>query len=146
MTGVTGADLLALFILALPVAAISWTVTHEELFREIHDYCVDRSKSAPSLPGRKFFYLLTCEYCFSHYVAAGVLLATRFQLLYPDWRGYAIAWLALVWVANHLISAYGRLRLGIRSERLEIGLKEAVSERAGVKKMDEAPKQARKAG
>ena len=57
MTGVTGADLLALFILALPVAAISWTVTHEELFREIHDYCVDRSRSAQSLPARKFFYL-----------------------------------------------------------------------------------------
>jgi hypothetical protein len=35
--------------------------------------------------------------------------------------------------------------LGIRSERLEIGLKEAVSERAGVKKMEERPNQ-RKAG
>ncbi len=83
-------------------------------------------------PVRKFFYLFTCEYCFSHYVSAGVLLATRFRLLFDDWRGYVVAWLALVWVANHLIGIYGRLRLGIRSERLEIGLKEAVSERAGV--------------
>ena len=91
------------------------------------------------MPVRKFFYLFTCEYCFSHYVSAGVLLATRFQLLFDDWRGYLIAWLALVWVANHLISIYGRLRLGIRSERLEIGLKEAVSERAGVKKVEERP-------
>ena len=95
--------------------------------------------------GRKFFYLLTCEYCFSHYVSAGVLLATRFTLLYDDWRGSLIAWFALVWVANHFISLYGRLRLGIRSERLEIGLKEAVSERAGVTKMEERPNQ-RKAG
>ena len=126
-------------MLALPVAAISWTVTHEDLFRELHDYCVDRSKSAPSLVARKFFYLLTCEYCFSHYVSAGVLLLTRFTLLYDDWRGYLIAWFALVWVANHLISLYGRLRLGIRSERLEIGLKEAVSERAGVAKQEERP-------
>ena len=78
-------------------------------------------------------------------MAAGVLVATRFRLLFDDWRGYFIAWLALVWVANHLISIYGRLRLGIRSERLEIGLKEAVSERAGVKKMEERPNQ-RKAG
>ena len=74
-------------------------------------------------------------------------------MLFDDWRGYFVAWFALVWVANHLISIYGRLRLGIRSERLEINLKEAVterakeavSERAGVKKMDERPNQ-RKAG
>ena len=57
-----------------------------------------------------------------------------------------IGWLALVWVANHLISLYGRLRLGIRSERLEIGLKEAVTERAGMKKIDERPTQERRAG
>ena len=145
MNDVTAADLLKLLVLALPVAAISWTVTHEELFRELHDYCVDRSKAAPKLPARKFFYLLTCEYCFSHYVSAGMLFLTGFSLLYDDWRGYFIAWLALVWVANHLISLYGRLRLGIRSERLEIGLKEAVSERAGVSKNEERPTQ-RKAG
>ena len=59
---------------------------------------------------------------------------TRFTLLYDDWRGYLISWLALVWVANHLISAYGRLRLGIRSERLEIGLKEAVTKNVGAAK------------
>jgi hypothetical protein len=53
--------------------------------------------------------------------------------------------LALVWVANHLISIYGRLRLGIRSERLEIGLKEAVTESVGVTETDQRPKH-RKAG
>jgi hypothetical protein len=140
MSEITSSDLLQLLILALPFAAISWMVTHEDLFREIREYCIARSQSAPSLAGRKFFYLFTCEYCFSHYVAAGALFATRFQLLYDDWRGYFIAWLALVWVANHFISIYGRLRLGIRSERLEIGLKEAVSERAGVKKMEDRRK------
>ena len=46
MNDVTGADLLTLLVLALPVAAIAWTVTHEELFREVHDYCVDRSEKA----------------------------------------------------------------------------------------------------
>jgi hypothetical protein len=141
MNDVSGADLLHLLILALPVAAIAWTVTHEELFREFHDHCVDRSENAPRFAMRKFFYLFTCEYCFSHYAAAGVLVATGFRLLFDDWRGYVIAWFALVWVANHLISIYGRLRLGIRSERLEIGLKEAVSERAGVNKIEERPGQ-----
>ena len=145
MNDVSGNDLLNLLILALPVAAISWTVTHEELFREFHDYCVGRSENAPSIAPRKFFYLFTCEYCFSHYVSAGALVITRFTLLFDDWRGYFVAWLALVWVANHLIGIYGRLRLGLKSERLEINLKEAVSERAGLQKMEERPNQ-RKAG
>jgi hypothetical protein len=145
MNDVSGNDLLNLLILALPVAAISWTVTHEELFREFHDYCVVRSENAQSIAPRKFFYLFTCEYCFSHYVSAGALVITRFTLLFDDWRGYLVTWLALVWVANHFIGIYGRLRLGLRSERLEINLKEAVSERAGVNKTEERPNQ-RKAG
>ena len=139
MNDITGQDLLTLLVLSLPVAALAWTVTHEELFREVQDYCVARSKPPCRLATRKFFYLFTCEYCFSHYVSAAAIFLTRFTLLYDDWRGFAIAWLAVVWVANHFISLYGRLRLGIRSERLEIGIKEAVSERAGVGNTDERP-------
>ena len=124
-----GTQLLGLVILALPVASVTWTITHEELFWEPREWCVRKSRTANRLLQRKFFYLVTCEYCFSHYVAAGVLLATGFRLLFDDWRGWIIAWFALVWVANHLIGVYGRLRLGIRSERLEIDLKEeAVSD------------------
>lgn len=134
MNTVTSQNLLQLFVLALPIAAIAWTVTHEDLFCEIHDYCIRRSQRATGFLARKFFYLLTCEYCFSHYVAAGMLLITRFTLLYSDWRGYLIAWFSLVWVANHYISLYGRLRLGIRSERLDINLKEAVNKKAGIPK------------
>ena len=147
MNGVSGAELLALLVLALPVAAISWTVTHEELFSEFQEYCSRHAQSARRLAVRKFFFLFTCEFCFSHYVSAGAVLATRFTLLFDDWRGYVVSWLALVWVANHLMSIYGRLRLGIRSERLEIGLKEAVNERAGVATMEErGPQKERKAG
>jgi hypothetical protein len=134
MSTVTGQDLLRLIVLVLPIAAIAWTVTHEELFREFHDYCVDRSQHAKALPVRKFFYLPTCEYCFSHYVAAGMLFVTRFTLLYTDWRGYVIAWFSLVWLANHYIALYGRLKLGIRSERLDINLKEAATQHMGVRK------------
>jgi hypothetical protein len=145
MKSVTGYDLITLLILAMPVAAIAWTVTHEELFREFHDYCVMRSEKSKKLAARKFFYLFTCEYCFSHYVSAGVLLASRFTLLFDDWRGWLITWLVLVWVANHLTSAFGRLRLGIRSERLEIGIKEAVSDQAGLNRLDERGAKPRKA-
>jgi len=142
MIHVAGADIVTLLVLALPVAAIAWTVTHEELFREFRDYCLESSHSARTIVTRKFFFLPTCEYCFSHYVALGVLAVTRFTLLYADWRGYLIAWLSLVWVANHYISIYGWLRLDLRSERLEVGLKEAVAKRRGV----DLPDKQRKAG
>jgi len=131
-------DIIRLFVLAVPVAAITWTFTHEEIFRELHEYLLKRSEHEQSILARKFFYLLTCEYCFSHYVSAAVLVATRFRLVFSDWRGYLIAWLSLVWVANHFISLYGRLRLGIRSERLDINLKEAVTKRSGIPSSDPA--------
>jgi hypothetical protein len=113
-----------LLLLAIPVACIAWTITHEEVFRESRDYCQQQSKQAKSLPRRKFFYLLICEYCFSHYVSAGFLLITRFRLLYPDWRGYLIAFFSLVWIANQYMSIYNHLRLDIKNEQVEIKAKE----------------------
>ncbi len=118
-------QLLSLFVLALPIASVSWTVTHEEVFREPREWCLARSTSCRYLLIRKFFYLFTCEYCFSHYVAAGVLFITRFTLLYDDWRGYLIAGFSLVWLANVYMSFFGRLRLEIREERVEIAAAES---------------------
>lgn len=115
-----GLQIAWLFILAVPVACISWTVTHEEVLREPRDYCVKKSRSCQRLVQRKFFYLFTCEYCFSHYVALFFLIITRYKLLYTDWRGYLVAGFALVWVANQYMSVYGRLRLDIQRERVEI--------------------------
>jgi hypothetical protein len=40
--------------------------------------------------------------------------------LYADWRGYLIAMFALVWIANQYMSIFGRLRLDIHCERIEI--------------------------
>ena len=120
--------LIALLVLALPVASIAWTVTHEEIFREPHEWFVRQSKRRRKLWQRKFFYLFTCEYCFSHYVALAVLAVTRFTLLYDDWRGYLVSFFALVWVANVYMSAFGRLRLEIKHERVEIEAAEAAIE------------------
>ena len=128
MIDVTGRDLLNLLVLALPVAAIAWTVTHEEVLREFHEYCTRRSRDDRSLFTRKFFYLFTCEYCFSHYVTIFFLLITDFKLLYHDWRGYLVSGFALVWVANLYMSLFGRLRLDIRRERVEIKEKEQETE------------------
>jgi hypothetical protein len=113
-------------LLAIPVACVAWTVTHEEVFREPREFCVRRSESCRRWYQRKFFYLFTCEYCFSHYVTLFFLLVTRYKLLYEDWRGYLLALFALVWVANQYMSLYNRLRLDIKSERIETKIKEKI--------------------
>lgn len=109
-----------LFLLAVPVAAVSWTMTHEEVFREARNYFARRSRRDGNLLTRKFFYLFTCEYCFSHWVALAFILLTGYQLLLPGWRGYLIALFALVFVSNFYMGLYGRLRLDIKKERVEI--------------------------
>jgi hypothetical protein len=113
-------QLLSLVIIALPVASIAWTITHEEIFRETRDWCLQHSKTCQNIYERKFFYLFTCEYCFSHWVTAFFLIITRFKMLFPDWRGYLIGGFALVWMANIYMSIFGRLRLDIKRERVEI--------------------------
>jgi hypothetical protein len=118
-------QVLSLFILALPVASVAWTITHEEVVREFRDYCVSESKVCRRIYERKFFYLFTCEYCFSHCVTAAFLIITPHKLLYPDWRGYLIAGFSLVWVANVYMGIFGRIRLDLKRERAEIETEEA---------------------
>ncbi len=115
-----GLQIVWLFVLALPIACISWTITHEDIFQEMRDYCTQQSRHNPRLLPRKFFFLFACEYCFSHYVTALFLWLTRYKLLFDGWRGYLIAGLSLVWIANQYMSLYVRLRLDIRKERVEI--------------------------
>jgi hypothetical protein len=107
-----------LFILAIPIACMAWTVTHEEVFKEPREYCVRRSHDCKSLGARKFFYLFTCEYCFSHYVTIFMLVLTDYKLLKDNWTGYVIAGFALVWIANVYMSLYAFLRIDIKKERI----------------------------
>ncbi|MET0637707.1 MAG: hypothetical protein ABWZ25_16880 [Chitinophagaceae bacterium] len=118
-----GASIFQLLILAIPVACIAWTVTQEEIFREPRQYCVDQSRQGIFLK-RKFFYLFTCEYCFSHYVTIAMLAITGFQLVYTDWRGYLISFFALVWVANIYMGLYAKIRIDIKKDRVIIAEKE----------------------
>jgi hypothetical protein len=113
-----------LLLLAIPIACISWTVTHEEVFKEPREFCIRNSQRGRSLLTRKFFYLFTCEYCFSHYVTLAFLVFTRFHLLFPDWRGYLIGGFALVWMANVYMSLFSMIRTDIRKEKLTIEQKE----------------------
>ena len=124
-----GLQVAVLFVLAIPIACVAWTVTHEEVFREPREFCVRRSKECLRWYQRKFFYLFTCEYCFSHYVTIFFLFVTGYKLLYEDWRGYLVGGFALVWVANQYMSLYNRLRLDIKSEKIETSIKEKVAEK-----------------
>jgi hypothetical protein len=113
-----------LFILAIPIACMAWTVTHEEVFREPREYCAERSKTGKTILIRKFFYLFTCEYCFSHYVTAAMIFFTGYKLLLYDWRGYVIAGFALVWIANVYMSLFGMIRTTMKVESLEAKIDE----------------------
>lgn len=117
-------QLFKLFIISIPIACISWTVTHEEVFREPREFFLRKSKSANALLERKFFYLFTCEYCFSHYVAIAFLAFTRFKLIYESEIGYIISGFALVWIANIYMSLYAFLRIDIKKERIKTNLVE----------------------
>src|SRR5918911_5754402 len=122
-------QVVTLFLLAIPIACVAWTVTHEEVFREPREFCVRRSETCRRWYQRKFFYLFTCEYCFSHYVTILFLFITRYRLLYDDWRGYLVGGFALVWVATQYMSVYNRLRLDIKSEKIETEIKETIAKK-----------------
>jgi hypothetical protein len=81
-----------------------------------------------TLIARKFFYLFTCEYCFSHYVTILFLFLTGYKLLMNDWRGYVIAGFSLVWIANIYMSLFGFLRQDIKKEQTEISIMSRKSE------------------
>jgi len=116
----TSLEIVWLFVLPVPVACIAWTVTHEEVFREPREYFVKKSRECRTLLARKFFYLFTCEYCFSHYVTVLFLFLTGYKLLLNDWRGYLISGFSVVWISNIYMSLFGLIRIDIKKEKTEI--------------------------
>jgi hypothetical protein len=72
------------------------------------------------------------------------LLVTRYHLLLDDWRGYLIAFFALVAIANVYMSSFGRLRQEVKSEGLEAKTKEKILEKveAGEVQVVERPEPA----
>jgi hypothetical protein len=117
-------QILSLFIVAMPISCIAWTVTKEEVFREPREYCTNKCKTSKTILQRKFFYLFTCEYCFSHYVTLFFLVLTDYKLLFTDWRGYLIAGFSLVWIANIYMSLFALIRQEIKKEKTEITVME----------------------
>lgn len=111
-----------LFLLSIPIACVAWTITHEEIFKEPREYCLGRCKDGKTIVERKFFYLFTCEYCFSHYVTIFFIFFTDYRLLILDWRGYVIALFSLVWIANVYMSLFALIRQDVKKEKTKIEL------------------------
>ena len=109
-----------LFVLAIPISCIAWTVTHEEIFKEPRDYCIRKSQNSKTLFQRKIFYLFTCEYCFSHYVTLFIIFFSDYKLLMNNWFGYVIALFSLVWIANVYMSIFAFIRQDIKKEKCQI--------------------------
>jgi len=112
-------QIFSLIMLSLPVACIAWTITHEEIFREPREYCLQRAENGSTILERKFFYMFTCEYCLSHYITILILFITGFKLLYDDWRGYLISGFSIVWIANIYMSLYAFIRIDLKKVRAE---------------------------
>lgn len=116
-------------IFAIPVACIAWTVTKEEIFKEPRDYCIEKSNSCTELWKRKFFYLFTCEYCFSHYVTLAMLIMTNYTLIFDDWRGYVISGFSIVWMANVYMSIYNLIRIDLEKNKIIAEKEEILKEK-----------------
>ena len=112
-------EIYPLLILSIAAASIAWTVTQEEIFREPREYCKECSETAENLFKRKFFYVFTCEYCFSHWVTLFLLVLSGFRLLIDDWRGYILAFFVIAWLANQWMSLYRRLRVEIKHTNIK---------------------------
>ena len=68
-----------------------------------------------------------------------LLFITRYKLLFDDWRGYLVAGFSLVWLANVYMSFFGRLRLEIREERMEIAAESRGTPEAAVEELRRKP-------
>ena len=135
-----GEQVIWLFVLAVPIACVAWTVTQEEVFRELREYSERNSQPGCGWWRRKFFYVFTCHYCFSHYVTAVFLALTGYKLLAVNWFGYAIAWFALVWVANLYISFYAWLRQQYKTQKYEAeAVEDTVKKELGPRKIEIPP-------
>lgn len=99
----------SIFLLAAVVACVAWTVTKEEIFREFREWC-DGFKHHHSLFVRKLAYMLTCEYCFSHWVTFFVVATTGTQLVYQSFVGHVVAVFTIVAIANVYMTLYFILR------------------------------------
>lgn len=82
----------SLLLIGLPIACISWTATHEEVFREPREFCKEKSKDCRPLYMRKLFYLFTCEYFGFRSQGGDVASPDIERLAFHATREYEVTW------------------------------------------------------
>ena len=118
--------------IALPVASIAWTVTKEEIFRELRDGA-DKWGKAPgrfAFLRRKVAYLVTCYYCFGHWVAIPFVYFFDLKWMTEQWFGYVAAWFALAWIAQFWLTAFNIGRAVLRGTQAWANGREALAKAA----------------
>lgn len=119
----TSATFYPLMIYALVVAVIARTVTQEEVFRELQEYARRPRRKLT----QKLLYPLTCQYCFSHWVAAALVLVTGYDVTQAQTttlKGFVLSVFVLVAVANAFLILYETATVKVRRQRAEITLVE----------------------
>lgn len=93
-------------VAVLIVSCVTWTITQEEIFKEVREWLRSQSAGSGWLI-QKVAYLPTCHYCFSHWVTILVFVILRSH------EPRSIGWMwyfPVVWMANHSMTIYGYLR------------------------------------
>jgi hypothetical protein len=82
-----GVQVVWLFVLSIPIACIAWTVTQEEMFRELRDFCRKRCENEPRLVAPQILLSVHLRVLLQPLSALFFLLMTRYRLLLDDRRG-----------------------------------------------------------
>lgn len=120
------------FVLAGPVAVMSWAVAKEEVVREFREACKERAADPRrSLLVRKLNYLPTCEYCTSFWVSLLWMFVARTPAVWDDWRGFVLAH-QLVWaLAVGYMTVFQALRVKVREGNANVETTEVVRKKLG---------------
>ena len=54
-----------------------------------------------------------------------MLIITKYQLLYLDWRGYLVSGFSLIWIANIYMSLFFLIRTDLKNDGLDSKIKES---------------------
>lgn len=121
-------ELAVIAIMAICVASISWTITKEEIFRDLRDFCKEVQKTEQGgfrgWPCKKLAYAPTCDYCLSHWVGFALFALYPVKLVAENWRGYFFAYFATIFLANVLLGLYNIIRVTLRWMRAKADLAE----------------------
>ena len=102
-----GLQVAVLFVLAIPIACVAWTVTHEEIFREPRDGACRGARPAAASCSASSSTCSPANTASATTSRSAFLIMTRFRLWLDDWRGYVLAGFSLVFIANVYMSLFG---------------------------------------